>query len=89
MTFLKKWAIMAIMVCVVITALASAVLWIQYGAVCNPAVVDHLHKYSNLFDEGFDGEFVINDIGLPFGVTELGIRECVNRIVSKNAVPDL
>lgn len=68
--------------CAVIVILVSIVTWMEHGTVCNPAVVDHLHKYSNLFDEDFDGEFVILDIGLPFGVTETGIQECVNRVVN-------
>lgn len=68
----------------VVVVLVFALLWMQYGFVCNPAVSEHLHKHSNLFDEGFDGDFFIEDIGLPFGVTEMGIQECVDHVLSRS-----
>nr|MCH9657249.1 hypothetical protein [archaeon] len=53
------------------------------GAVCNKPVTDHLQKHSNLFDENFDGIFSMESIGLPFGVSELSIQECVNHVLEK------
>ena len=72
---------------IITTIIASSacvfVMWMEYGSVCNNTVTNHLQKYSNLFDENFDGTFLMESIGLPFGVTESGIQECVNHTLER------
>ena len=77
-----KFLIVVITTIIVISASVS-VIWMEYGAVCNKPVTDHLKKYSNLFDGDFDGKFSMESIGLPFGVTEHSIQECVNQTLEK------
>lgn len=60
--------------------------WAKDTIICNAAVLEHLRKYSNLFDEDFDGKFTIEDVGLPFGVTEIDIQECVDHDLRKRAI---
>ena len=48
---------------------------------CTDAMVDHLKKYSNAFDEKWHGEGVaIEDIGLPWGVHKYALDQCMQNI---------
>jgi hypothetical protein len=61
-------------------------IWAKDTVICDVVVLEHLQKYSNLFDKDFDGKFAIEDIGLPFGVTEIAIQECVDHTLRKRAI---
>ena len=62
----------------------SIVLWTEYGMVCNNAVVAHLQKYSNLFDENTTKEtYVILEIGYPFGVHSWNVKQCVDHVLEQ------
>ena len=85
MAFLVIWRIKMkkilkiIIPCIVFLILVFVSLWIEYGIVCNDHVVDHLQKYSNLFDGNTTREtFGMLDIGYPFGVHGGNIQECVD-----------
>jgi len=79
-----KTRLLIIIGIITLVAISSGVvMWLEYGVVCNKAVLDHLQKYSNLFDENFDGKFAILDIGYPFGVHDLNIQECVQHVLEK------
>lgn len=63
------------------------VLWPEYGIVCNNAVDTHLQRYSNLFDENTTHEtYVIEAIGLPFGVHPGNVKECVDDVLEQRAL---
>jgi len=48
---------------------------------CTDAMVDHLKKYSNAFDEKWYGEGVaIEDIGLPWRVDQYALDQCMQNI---------
>ena len=47
---------------------------------CGKPILDHLAKYSTLFDEEFDGTYFIDAIGLPDGITQEKFEECVDTI---------
>lgn len=48
---------------------------------CSDAMVIHLKKYSNAFDEKWNGKSVaIEDIGLPWGVHQYALDECMQNI---------
>ena len=65
-------------------------LWVEYGMICNNAVTGYFQKYSNLFDEGTTHEtYVINDIGLPFGVHPGNLQECVDYALGHLTVTEL
>ena len=51
--------------------------------VCDKQILEHLSRYSNLFDEKFDGNYLIKHIGLPDGVTKEKFEECVEFILEK------
>lgn len=70
-------------IAIIVFSAGASVIWMEYGTVCNKPVTDHLQEYSNLFDEDFDGTFSMESIGLPFGVTEYSIQECVNHTIEK------
>ncbi len=60
------------------------VMWPEYGMVCNNAVVEHLQKYSNLFDENTTHQtYGILEIGYPFGVYSWNVKECVDFVLEK------
>lgn len=62
----------------------SVVIWPEYGMVCNNAVVAHLQKYSNLFDEDTTQEtLAIEDIGYPFGVHSWNVKQCVDHVLEQ------
>jgi len=50
---------------------------------CDKPLLEHLYKYSNLFDKEFDGNYVIATIGLPEGMTWEKLQECVDVILEK------
>ncbi len=50
---------------------------------CDKQILDHLYKYSNLFDQEFDGNYIIATIGLPEGITWEKLQECVDVILEK------
>ena len=63
-----------------------AVMWQEYGMVCNNTVVAHLQKHSNLFwDEVTFDTYGIKDIGFPFGVHSWNVQECVDLTFEKRA----
>jgi hypothetical protein len=70
-------------IAIIVSSTGIFMTWVEYGSVCNKPVADHLQKYSNLFDESFDGIFGIKDSGFSFGVHELNIQECVNHMLEK------
>lgn len=84
-----KTRLLIIFTITIIAASLGAVMWTEYGVVCSRPVLDHLQKYSNLFDENFDGKFVIHDVGFPFGVHELNIQECVNNVLEKRKTEEV
>lgn len=54
-------------------------LWQDYGMVCNNAVVEHLDKYSNVFESSVTyNNYSLESIGFPFGVHGLNLKECVD-----------
>lgn len=62
----------------------SAVLWLEYGMVCNNAVVAHLQEYSNLFDENTTKDtYGILEVGYPFGVHSWNVKECVDYVLEQ------
>jgi len=66
------------------------VAWPEYGMVCNNAVVVHLQKYSNLFDENTTKEtYGILEIGYPFGVHPGNVKECVDSVLEKRSSAEL
>ena len=69
-----------LILCLVFTIPIFVFMWIEYGTVCNEHVFEHLKKYSNLFNEDYNGEFAIKEIGYSFGVHEGNILECVDYI---------
>lgn len=91
MAFLAVWRIKlktiykTLILCLVFAIPISISMWVEYGVVCNDNVVDHLQKHSNLFDDDYEGEFAMNDIGYPFGVHELNIQECVDYVLEQRA----
>ena len=72
-----------VVIAIIASSVGASIIWMGYGSVCNKPVADHLQKYSNLFDENFDGTFSMESIGLPFGVNEYSIQECVNHMLEK------
>jgi len=63
----------------ILTIPIGSMLWQDYGMVCNNAVVEHLDKYSNVFEDSTTYDtYGINEIGLPFGVHGWNIKECVD-----------
>ena len=72
-----------VVIAIIASSAGASIIWMEYISVCNKPVTDHLQKYSNLFDERFDGTFSIESIGLPFGVNEYSIQECVNHVLEK------
>ena len=80
---MKTKLLIVIVIAIVASSAGVSIIWMEYGSVCNKPVTDHLQKHSNLFDENFDGEFAMEDIGFPFGVHELNIQECVNHMLEK------
>ena len=80
---MKTRVLIIIGITIIVFSAGVSVIWVEYGSVCNRSVTDHLQKYSNLFDENFDESFSMESIGLPFGVNESSIQECVNHILEK------
>jgi uncharacterized protein YxeA len=79
---MKTRLLLIIGIIVIITIPISTVLWTEYGMVCNNAVVEHLKKYSNVFEDSTTYDtYEINAIGLPFGVHGLNVKECVESIL--------
>ena len=67
--------------CMIFLILVLMSMWIEYGIVCNDHVVEHLQRYSNLFDENTTRDtFGMNEIGYPFGVHGGNIQECVDYV---------
>ena len=54
-----------------------------YSLGCDKPILEHLLEYSNLLDDEFDGNYGIEDIGLPDGVTQEKFEECVDFILEK------
>ncbi|MDH3203215.1 MAG: hypothetical protein OEL81_00880 [Nitrosopumilus sp.] len=54
-----------------------------YQMGCDQPILAHLAKYSNLFDDDFNGEFFIDLIGLPDGVSQEKFEWCVDFIYEK------
>ena len=48
---------------------------------CNQLVLDYIYRYTNLFDEKFDGVYYRNFVGFPDGVTKENFQECVDFIL--------
>jgi hypothetical protein len=80
---MKTRLMIIIAIAIIASSAGVAIIWTEYGSVCNKPVTDHLQKYSNLFDEDFDGTFSMEWISLPFGVNESNIQECVNHVLEK------
>lgn len=47
---------------------------------CTDAMVIHLKQYSSIFAEKWSGDVVINEIGLPWGVHQYALDECMQNI---------
>ena len=70
--------------------LVSAFAWIEYGMVCNDNVIEHLQKYSNLFDENTTREtYGTLDIGFPFGVHGGNVKECIDYVLEQRSSMEL
>ena len=54
-----------------------------YRLGCDKPILEHLYTYSNLFDKEFDGNYVIDTIGLPEGMAWENLLECVDVILEK------
>ena len=54
-----------------------------YNLGCEQPILAHLTKYSNLLDEEFNGNYGIEDIGLPDVVSIEKFDECVDFILEK------
>ena len=81
---MKNRLLITIGLITILIILMGVVLWPEYGMVCNNAVVEHLQKYSNVFDESIVYDtYGIEDIGLPFGVHSVNLQECVNLVLEK------
>ncbi|QLH06492.1 hypothetical protein C5F50_04960 [Nitrosopumilus ureiphilus] len=50
---------------------------------CDKLILDHLYKHSSLFDEEFDGTYLIEEIALPAEVSQESFEKCVNFIYEK------
>ena len=75
-----------IIVCVVSLIPVFVFIFTEYLKICNDAVVHHLKKYSNLFDENTAREtYAINDIGFPFGVHSWNVKECVDFVLDSRS----
>lgn len=90
MVFLVLWRIKIktlykiLILCLVFTIPISISMWIEYGTICNENVVEHLRKYSNLFDENTTKEtFGTLDVGYPFGVHGGNVKECVDYVLEQ------
>ena len=57
-----------------------------YRLGCSTSILAHLANYSNLLDEGFDGVYVINDVGLPDGISTEKFEECIDIIFEKRTM---
>ncbi|MCH7967458.1 MAG: hypothetical protein IIB02_08625 [Thaumarchaeota archaeon] len=51
--------------------------------VCDKQILAHLTRYSNLFDEEFDGNYLTYNLVLPDGVTQEKFDECIEFILEK------
>lgn len=80
---MKTGVLIIVVIAIIMSSTGVSIIWMEYGSVCNKPVTEHLQKYSNLFDENFDGAFSMESIGLPFGVNESSIQECVNHMIEK------
>ena len=79
-----------IAIAIIASSAGGSMMWMEYGSVCNNAVVEHLQKYSNLFDENIIHEtYAIQDIRFPFGVHPWNIQECVDYIFEKRSLRGL
>jgi len=83
---MKTRLLIIITIAIIAFSAVISMMWMEYGSVCNKSVMNHLQKYSNLYDEDFDGTFSIEWISLPFGVNESNIQECVNHVLEKRKV---
>ena len=54
-----------------------------YRLGCDKQTLNHLYKYSNLFDKEFDGNYVISTISLPEGMAWEKLLGCVDVILEK------
>ena len=86
---MKRMFLIIVGIAFVASSICIEIGWTEYVSVCNRPVASHLEKYSNLFDENFDGHFAIEEIGFPFGVHELNIQECVNQVVEKRKASEV
>ena len=78
---------MIIGIIAIITIPISAVLWTEYGMVCNNAVVEHLQKYSNVFDDSITYDtYGIEEIGYPFGVHSYNIKQCIDFVLENRTL---
>ncbi|MCE2506195.1 MAG: hypothetical protein J4F36_06965 [Nitrosopumilaceae archaeon] len=51
---------------------------------CNEPSLNHLIQYSNLLHDSFDGNYIIATIGLPDGLSQNELDECVQIILEKH-----
>ena len=56
---------------------------------CNQLVLDYIYRYTNLFDEKFDGVYYRNFVGLPDGVSNEKLQECTDFIREKRTSTEL
>lgn len=47
---------------------------------CTDAMIIHLKRYSNAFGEKWTGEIGIEEVGLPWGVHQYALDECIQKI---------
>lgn len=77
-----KTHLLALVAVVIIAVSVGMVLWTSYGVACSKPVLDHLERYSNVFDDAAD-DYVIASIGLPFGVSQKSLDSCAKQIIEQ------
>jgi hypothetical protein len=50
---------------------------------CSELSLEHLRKHSNLFTNGFNGTLFLNSIGLPDGLSQKELDDCVDFILKQ------
>ncbi len=54
-----------------------------YNNKCDKSILEHIAKYTNLFDEDFDGNYIFEDLGLEDGGSQEKFEKCFDFILEK------
>ena len=77
-----KVKLLVLVIIGIIVVSVGIVSWTTYGIACSKPVLEHLEKYSNVFDDDAD-EYIIAAIGLPFGVSQENLDSCAQQILEQ------